>query len=93
MVRRGFLVFLTTIAALIVTGCGGSEDKGGAPGERDNTESGSGPASETKGGETTGGAEGGQPTAIMAGETIFGTSYVSPLVEVLVTFISGIGRS
>ncbi len=93
MVRRGFSVLLTMIAVLIVTGCGGTEDKGGAPGERENTESGSGSASETTGGETAGGAEGGQGTAIVAGETIFGTSYISPLVEILVTFISGIGRS
>ncbi len=80
------------IAALIVTGCGGTEDKGGAPGEREDTEPGSGPASETKGGETTGGAEGGQLTAVTAGQTIFGTSYVSPWWRFLVTFISGSSR-
>jgi NDP-sugar pyrophosphorylase family protein len=82
MVRRGFSVILAKIATLIATGCGGTEDKGGAPGGRENTESGSGAASETKGGETTGGAEGGQLTAVMAGQIIVGTSYVSPLVEV-----------
>jgi hypothetical protein len=59
MVCRLLSVFLAIIAALIVTGCGGSEDKGGAPGEQEDTGSGSGSASEAKGGETTGGAEGG----------------------------------
>jgi hypothetical protein len=47
------------MAALIVAGCGGSENKGGAPGEQEDTGSGSGSASDAKGGETTGGAEGG----------------------------------
>src|SRR5215210_1431680 len=81
MVSRLLSVFLATIAALIVAGCGGSEDKGGAPGEREDKESGSESASEAKGGETTGGAEGGQLTAVIPGETVYGTSYVSPLVE------------
>ena len=92
MVRRGFSVLLTMIAVLIVTGCGGNEDKGGAPGERENTESGSGSASETKGGDTTGGAEGGQATAIMGSKIVFGTSYISPLVEIFGDVYIGIGR-
>ncbi len=53
------MVLLAVIAAaLTVAGCGGSEDKGGAPGEQEDTGSGSGSASEAKGGETIGGAEG-----------------------------------
>lgn len=80
MVRRTLVVLLAVIAAaLIVAGCGGSEDKGGAPGEQEDT--GSGSAGEAKGGETTGGAEGGQLTAVIPGEVVYGTSYVSPLVE------------
>jgi hypothetical protein len=60
VVRRTLVVPLVVLmAALIVAGCGGSEDKGGAPGEQEDTGSGSGSASDAKGGETTGGAEGG----------------------------------
>ncbi len=60
MVRRTLVVPLVVLmAALVVAGCGGSEDKGGAPGEQEDTASGSGSAGEAKGGETTGGAEGG----------------------------------
>jgi hypothetical protein len=60
VVRRTLVVPLVVLmAALIVAGCGGSENKGGAPGEQEDTGSGSGSASDAKGGETTGGAEGG----------------------------------
>lgn len=69
------------MAALVVAGCGGSEDKGGAPGEQEDTGPGSGSAGEAKGGDTTGGVEGGQLTAVIPGEAVYGTSYVSPLVE------------
>jgi hypothetical protein len=38
VVSRTLVVLLTVVAAtLIVAGCGGSEDKGGAPGEQEDT--------------------------------------------------------
>jgi len=73
------------VAALIVAGCGGSEDKGGAPGEQEDTGSGSGSASEAKGGETTrGSSEGGegQLMQVDVASPVNGTSYVAPLTEV-----------
>ena len=87
------MVLLAVIAAaLVVAGCGGSEDKGGASGEQEDTGSGSASeatkggettAEEKAGGETTGAAEGGgELMAITPGEAVFGTSYVSPLVEI-----------
>lgn len=76
MVRRTLVVLLAVRAAvLVVAGCGDSEDRDGLPGEQEDTGSGSGSASEARGGETTGGAEGGgQLTAIAPGEAVFGTS-------------------
>jgi hypothetical protein len=90
MIRRMRLIFLVVLVAgatTMLAACGEGVERqsetGGKGGSLENTaEQGQDDQQGQAGGETPGGAEdGGQLTIIRPGESIYGTSFVNPLVE------------
>ena len=87
MIRRMLLIFLVAGATAMLAGCGeGAEQQsetGGKGGSLENTaEQGQDGQQGQAVGETPGGAEdGGQLTIIRPGESVYGTSFINPLVE------------
>jgi hypothetical protein len=86
MIRRMLLIFLVAGATAMLAGCAeGAEQQsetGGKGGSLEYTaEQGQDGQQGQAGGETPGGAEdGGQLTIIRPGESVYGTSFVNPLV-------------
>ena len=87
MIRRMLLIFLVAGATAMLAGCGkGAQQQSETGGKGDSleytAEQGQDGQQGQAGGETPGGAEdGGQLTIIRPGESVYGTSFVNPLVE------------
>ena len=87
MIRRMLLIFLVAGATAMLAGCGkGAQQQSETGGKGDSleytAEQGQDGQQGRAGGETPGGAEdGGQLTIIRPGESVYGTSFVNPLVE------------